>query len=97
MLIGAVRENVPVVQVIDLDVLDVVAVYDVHLAIDGAAFLGLGRGRSRRRPGARRGFDRRNVDMLNALLRLELGVYPRGGRGCTTSWVSTTIFLVGAR
>lgn len=83
MLVRAVRQKIPVVQVVDLDILDVVAIDDIHLPVDGAALLGLAQGRGRGRARTLGGLDRRDVDMLDAPLGLELGVYPRGGGSYT--------------
>lgn len=78
-------------QVVNLDILDVVAIHDIHLPVDGAAFLGFSQSGNRCRPRAGRRLDRRNVDMLDAPLCLELGIYPCRGGGYTPSSVSTTI------
>lgn len=83
MLVGAVRQKIPVVEVVDLDILDVVAIDDIHLPVDGAALLGLAQGRGRGRLRALGGPDRGDVDVLDAPLSLELGVYPRGSGSYT--------------
>lgn len=66
-------------QVVHFDILDVVAIDNIHLPIDSATFLGFAQGRNGRRARAGGRHDRRNVNMLDALLRLELGVYSGGG------------------
>ena len=83
MLVRAVRQKISVVQIIDLDILDVVAIDNIHLPVDGAALLGLAQSRGRGRSRALGRLDRGNVDMLDALLSLELGVYPRGSGSYT--------------
>lgn len=77
-------EEVAVPQIVDLDILDVVAIGNVHLG----AYLGLsaaagGRGRSglRWRSRGQGGLDGRDVDMLNSPSLLQLRVDPgRCGR-----------------
>lgn len=83
---GALCDDVAVTEVVDLDVLDVVAIGDVHLAVEsrsrrGAVSAGRGGGRLRRR-GCRGGLDRGHIDMLDALARLELSVDPSSGSSC---------------
>lgn len=78
MLVRAVGQEIPVVQIIDLDILDIVAIDDIHLPVDGAALLGLAQGRGRGRPRALGRLDRGDVDMLDAPFCLELSVYSRG-------------------
>jgi hypothetical protein len=77
LLCRSLGQEVSVSQVVDFDVLDVVAVGHVHLAIDIVAS---GGGRARADGGCGR-LDRRDVDMLDALAGLELGVDASGGRG----------------
>lgn len=69
-------QGISIAQIVDFDVLDVVAVGNVHLTVDGSA-------RWARRGGLGRvGSNRRNVDMLYALPRLELRVDLGGGGSC---------------
>lgn len=84
LLCCAIGHEIPVAQIIDLDVLDVIAIGHVHLAVESRSRpRATVRGRWGRRVllGRARGQDRWDVDMLNALARLELGIDPcRGGR-----------------
>lgn len=81
-LCGPLGQEVSVAQVVDFDVLDVVAIRNVHVAVD------LVRGSCRARAAARGGLgsDWRDVDMLDALARLELSIdLGRGGSyGCVS-------------
>lgn len=67
-------QEISVTKVVDFNVFDEVAVGDVHLSIDRVGRVGR-LGTTCRRSG---GLDRGNVDMLNALFRLELRVDSRG-------------------
>lgn len=82
-LCGPFGQEVSVAQVVDFDVLDVVAIRNVHVAVD------LVRGSCRARVAARRGLgaDWRDVDMLDALARLKLSIdLGRGGSyGCVST------------
>lgn len=74
LLRGAFSEQVAVSQVIDLDVLHVVTVRDVHFLADGVC-LCFSRLPSRRAAA----LNRRCVDMLNALSSLHGSIDPGGG------------------
>jgi len=71
----ALCEEISVAQVVDLDVLDVVAVRDVHLPVDRA---GAGAGRGLVVGGCARP-HRGDIDMLDTLAGLELRVDPGSG------------------
>lgn len=87
LLGGALGQEVAVPEVVDFDILDVVAVVDVHLAVEvgsrgisgGVRAGGLGRGR----------LDGRDIDMLDALFRLDLGIDPSGSSSWDEKLVST--------
>lgn len=87
-LCGPLGQQVSVAQVVDFDVLDVVAIRDVHVAID------LVGGSCSARVAACGGFgtDWRDVDMLDALARLELSIdLGRGGScGCVSTLARET-------
>ena len=83
-LCGPLGQEVSVAQVVDFDVLDVVAIRDVHVAVD----LVRGSCRARVAPCGGLGADWRDVDMLDAFARLELGIDL--GRGGSYDCVSTT-------
>lgn len=75
-LCGPLGQEVSVAQVVDFDILDVVAVRDVHVAVD----LVRGSCRARGAAGGGLGADWGDVDMLDALACLELGIdLGRGG------------------
>lgn len=87
-LCGALGQEVSVAQVVDFDVLDVVTIRDVHVAVD------LVRGCCRARGAARGGLgaDWRDVDMLDALARLELSIdLGSGGSYCQISTLARMI------
>jgi hypothetical protein len=77
LLCRSLGQEVSVAQVVDFDVLDVVAVGHIHFAVDVVASGGR-RARADRGRGRLDGWD---VDMLDALAGLELGVDASGGRG----------------
>lgn len=74
-LCGPLGQEVSVAQVVDFDVLDVVAIRNVHVAV----YLVRCSCRSRVAARGRLGADWRDVDMLDAFARLELGVDLGGG------------------
>src|SRR3569833_2548836 len=67
---GPLGQEVAVAEVVDFDILDIIAVRDVHLPVAGAARGGRA---ARLRRGRRRGSHRGDVDLLNPLPRLNLG------------------------
>lgn len=69
-LCGPLGQEVSVAQVVDFDVFDVVAIRDVHVAVD----LVRGSWGARVAPCGGFGADGGDVDMLDAFARLELGV-----------------------
>jgi hypothetical protein len=72
-------------QIIDFDVFDIIAVCDIHLTIDSACAVTSSSGsRGRGFPnGAFGRTNRRDIDVLNALLRLDLRINLRGGGSCS--------------
>src|SRR3569833_14172 len=68
---GPLGQEVAVAEVVDFDILDIIAVRDVHLPVAGAARGGRA---ARLRRGRRRGSHRGDVDLLNPLPRLNLGI-----------------------
>jgi hypothetical protein len=93
----ALGQQVSILEVVDFDVLDVVAVGNIHLAIESGRrvrvvgrCLGPGRGRSQG------GLDGRDVDMLNTLSSLELGVDPGRGRRCSSSSIRRRLVRLGS-
>lgn len=82
LLRRCLRYEVAISEIVDLDILYIVAIGHVHLAVDrglAAVVASVRRGGSHRRL-IIVGLNWRHVDMLNSLSRLKLGVDTCGGR-----------------
>ena len=80
LLGGPLGEEVTVAQIVHFDVLDIIAVCNVDLAVDVRSGSAASCGVRSRRLGSR--FDRRNINMLDALLRLNLRIDLGSGGSC---------------
>ena len=87
LLCLSLHEHVAVSQVVDLDVLNVVTVRDIHLAGRARCTFACFRSRRAGLGGAivHGALDGRNVDVLDALAGLELRVDLRGGSSCRST------------
>lgn len=68
------RDDIFVSQIVDLDILDVVAIRDIHVSTNNTAFFGLSEGRRGSRVGVGWRLDGGDIRVIDAFLSLELSI-----------------------